>query len=51
VQRLRDDVARFTDGAEPADDLTLMVMRWAGEDRMRIAPARGYDEPERPQPA
>jgi len=30
VQRLRDDVLRFADGAEPADDLTLLALRWDG---------------------
>jgi serine phosphatase RsbU (regulator of sigma subunit) len=30
IRRLRDDVARFTDGAEPADDLTLLALRWDG---------------------
>jgi serine phosphatase RsbU (regulator of sigma subunit) len=30
IRRLRDDVSRFADGAEPADDLTLLVVRWEG---------------------
>jgi serine phosphatase RsbU (regulator of sigma subunit) len=28
VKRLRDDVARFAAGAEPADDITLLAIRW-----------------------
>src|SRR5262249_51229769 len=36
VDALRADVDRFADGAEPADDLTVLVLRWngagAGED-------------------
>jgi serine phosphatase RsbU (regulator of sigma subunit) len=28
IRRLRDDVSRFVAGAEPADDLTLLVVRW-----------------------
>lgn len=28
VRRLRDDVARFAAGAEPADDITLLAIRW-----------------------
>jgi serine phosphatase RsbU (regulator of sigma subunit) len=28
VQKVRDDVHRFAEGAEPADDLTLLAMRW-----------------------
>jgi adenylate cyclase len=31
IRRLRDDVASFTAGAEPADDLTLLALRWDGE--------------------
>jgi adenylate cyclase len=27
---IRDDVARHADGAEPADDVTVMVLRWRG---------------------
>jgi serine phosphatase RsbU (regulator of sigma subunit)/CHASE2 domain-containing sensor protein len=30
VKRLREDVARFADGAEPADDITLVALRWEG---------------------
>ena len=30
VKRLRDDVARFADGAEAADDITLLALRWEG---------------------
>jgi serine phosphatase RsbU (regulator of sigma subunit)/CHASE2 domain-containing sensor protein len=30
VTKLRDDVHRFADGAEPADDLTLLAVRWEG---------------------
>lgn len=30
VQKLRDDVSRFAAGAELADDITLMVLRWDG---------------------
>jgi serine phosphatase RsbU (regulator of sigma subunit)/CHASE2 domain-containing sensor protein len=30
VGRIRDDVLRFEDGAEPADDLTLLAIRWNG---------------------
>ena len=33
VRRLRDDVQRFADGAEPADDITLMALRWDGAKR------------------
>ena len=28
VRRLRDDVARFAAGAEPADDITLLAIRY-----------------------
>ena len=28
IRRLRDDVRRFADGAEPPDDLTLLALRW-----------------------
>jgi len=28
VNRLREDVQRFTDGAEAADDITLVALRW-----------------------
>jgi serine phosphatase RsbU (regulator of sigma subunit) len=30
VHRVRDDVRRFAAGAEPADDLTLLAIRWVG---------------------
>ena len=30
VDRLRDDVRRFAADAEPADDLTLLAIRWTG---------------------
>ena len=30
VKRLREDVARFAAGAEPADDITLVALRWEG---------------------
>ena len=30
VKRLRDDVSRFAAGAELADDITLVVVRWDG---------------------
>src|SRR5262249_10994888 len=30
IRRLRDDVNRFTTGAEPADDITLLAVRWNG---------------------
>ena len=30
IARLRDDLQRFTSGAEPADDITLLVVRWYG---------------------
>ena len=30
VERLRTDVTSFADGAEPADDVTLMALRWDG---------------------
>ncbi|HXN16242.1 MAG TPA: SpoIIE family protein phosphatase, partial [Usitatibacter sp.] len=32
VRRLRDDVRRFAGLAEPADDITLLALRWAGSD-------------------
>ena len=31
VRKLREDVDRFAAGAEPADDITLLAVRWAGE--------------------
>lgn len=30
IRKLRDDVHRFAEGAEPADDLTLLALRWEG---------------------
>jgi len=30
VRRVREDVARFAAGAEPADDITLFALRWDG---------------------
>jgi adenylate cyclase len=30
INAIRNDVAKFVAGAEPADDLTLMVLRWKG---------------------
>jgi serine phosphatase RsbU (regulator of sigma subunit) len=30
VRKLREDLARFTDGAEAADDVTLLAVRWEG---------------------
>jgi len=30
VKRVRDDVGRFMAGAELADDITLVVLRWDG---------------------
>jgi serine phosphatase RsbU (regulator of sigma subunit) len=30
VRRLREDVTRFAAGAEPADDITLVALRWDG---------------------
>jgi len=30
VNSIRADIAQFVDGAEPADDLTLLVLRWNG---------------------
>jgi len=30
VKRLREEVARFAGEAEPADDITLLVLRWEG---------------------
>jgi CHASE2 domain-containing sensor protein len=42
VESLRDDVHRFAEGTEPADDLTLLVLRWDGDPaqhRTRLAHA------------
>ena len=33
VKRVSEDVQRFADGAEPADDITLMALRWDGARR------------------
>ena len=30
VRRLREDLQRFAGAAEPADDITLLVVRWNG---------------------
>ena len=30
IRRLREDIARFAAGAEPADDITLLVLKWIG---------------------
>ena len=43
VARLRDDVRRFAAGAELADDITLLALRWKGGrggDRRRRASGR-----------
>jgi len=50
IARLHGDVARFTAGAEPADDLTLLVVRWQGDPaltrtRLAATPATLDDEP------
>jgi adenylate cyclase len=37
LEGVRAEVARFTDGAEPADDLTLLVLRWEGDAAMMRA--------------
>jgi serine phosphatase RsbU (regulator of sigma subunit)/CHASE2 domain-containing sensor protein len=34
IERLRDDVRRFAGEAEPADDITLLALRWEGEERL-----------------
>jgi adenylate cyclase len=47
LARLHADVARFTAGAEPADDLTLLVVRWHGDPtltRMRLAPSVSVED-------
>ena len=31
VRKLKEDLQRFSAGAEPADDITLLVVRWFGE--------------------
>jgi hypothetical protein len=33
VEAVRADVARFTAGAEPADDLAILALRWNGPER------------------
>jgi len=33
IRRLRDDIARFAAGAEPADDITLLVLKWVGSEQ------------------
>ncbi len=33
IRRLRDDVRRFAGEAEPADDITLLALRWEGDGR------------------
>jgi serine phosphatase RsbU (regulator of sigma subunit)/CHASE2 domain-containing sensor protein len=30
IGKVREDLARFADGAEPADDITLVALRWEG---------------------
>jgi serine phosphatase RsbU (regulator of sigma subunit) len=30
IERLREDVRRFADGAEPADDITILALKWNG---------------------
>jgi hypothetical protein len=30
IGRVREEVARFAGGAEPADDITLFALRWEG---------------------
>ena len=30
IERLREDVRRFADGAEPADDITILALKWKG---------------------
>jgi serine phosphatase RsbU (regulator of sigma subunit) len=30
IRRLREDLQRFSGAAEPADDITLLVVRWNG---------------------
>jgi adenylate cyclase len=37
VERLREDVRRFADGAELADDITLVVLRWEGPSSAALA--------------
>jgi adenylate cyclase len=33
VRKLNEDVIRFAAGSEPADDITLLAVRWSGESR------------------
>jgi hypothetical protein len=42
VRRLREEVMRFADGAEAADDLTLLVLKWDGR---ASEPAAAVPEP------
>ena len=47
LARLHGDVAGFTAGAEPADDLTLLVVRWQGDPaltRTHVAPTASLDD-------
>jgi serine phosphatase RsbU (regulator of sigma subunit)/CHASE2 domain-containing sensor protein len=37
VKKLREDVRRFADGAELADDITLVVLRWDGPSSAALA--------------
>jgi serine phosphatase RsbU (regulator of sigma subunit)/CHASE2 domain-containing sensor protein len=39
VKRMRDDVSRFAAGAEIADDITLLALRWDGAGNTRSTPA------------
>ena len=32
VMEIREEVARFCDGAELADDLTILAISWAGQE-------------------
>ena len=36
IRRLRDDVNRFAGEAEPADDITLLVLRGEGDARASV---------------
>ena len=40
VKRLREDVARFASGAELADDITLVALRWEGGEATQGASGR-----------
>jgi serine phosphatase RsbU (regulator of sigma subunit) len=33
VKRLREDLQRFSGAAEPADDITLIAVRWNGPEK------------------